>query len=134
MNNAPMSSTPKVKITTFRAVFKTSLSVSCAMKFWTFKPSLNEDPPRKKKAKNEVKVKIPKPPICIKLKIMVCPSKVKSLAVSSTINPVTHTALVDVNKASVKEIPAVVAFGSNNKNAPIKIMAKKLPTKTMAGL
>ena len=59
---APTASTAKVKITTLRAALKTSLMPSCAIKSLVFNPSLNEELPLKKKAKKEVKVKIPIPP------------------------------------------------------------------------
>ena len=49
-------------------------------------------------------------------KIMVCPKSVKYVAVSTTINPVTQTALVEVNKASTNEIPPTVAIGAIKSN------------------
>ena len=66
--------------------------------------------------------------------MMVCPKGVKSLAVSTTINPVTAVALVAVKSASVKVIPCVVALGSNNKKVPARAIIAKLPTKRIAGL
>ena len=134
MNKAPTSSTPIVKVTTFKAALKTSFNPSCAIKSRVFNPSLKEELPRKKKAKNEVKVKIPIPPNCIKTMIMDCPTKVKSDEVSTTVKPVTQTALVAVKSAFVKVIPLVVALGSINKKPPINTKIIKLPTKTMAGL
>ena len=77
---------------------------------------------------------MPIPPNCINTKIMDCPITVKSLLVSTTANPVTHTLLVDVNKAFVKLIPCVVALGSISKKAPASAKITKLPTNTMAGL
>ena len=62
------------------------------------------------------------------------PTKVKSVAVSTTVKPVTQTALVEVNKALVKVIPLVVELGSIKRNAPDKAKIKKLPTNTIAGL
>jgi hypothetical protein len=51
---------------------------------------------------------------------------VKKVPVSTTIRPVTHTALVEVNIASMSVIPECVALGSINNRNPITIMAKKL--------
>ncbi len=63
----------------------------------------------------------------------VCPKKVKSVAVSTTIRPVTHTALVAVKKASVKLMEPGVAAGSSSSSAPTTMMPAKLPTKRLAG-
>ena len=62
------------------------------------------------------------------------PIIVKSAAVSTTVKPVTQTALVAVKSALVKVIEPVVALGSISKKAPIKTKIIKLPTKTIAGL
>ena len=134
MNTAPTISTEIVKITTFKAALNTSFKPSCAIKSRVFNPSLNEELPLKKKAKNEVKVKIPIPPNCINTKIMDCPTIVKSFAVSTTDKPVTQTALVAVNSALVKVTPLVVALGNINRKAPDSAKMTKLPTKTIAGL
>ena len=134
MNIAPTSSMPNVNITTFSAALKTSRKPSCAIKSFVFNPSLNDELPLKKKAKNEVKVKIPMPPNCIKTKMMDCPTIVKAEEVSSTVSPVTQTALVAVKSAFVKVIPLVVALGSIKRKPPVKARIKKLPTKTIAGL
>ncbi len=72
---------------------------------------------------------MPKPPTCIKIIRIVCPNKVKCVPVSTTINPVTQTALVEVNKASRYEISSWVALGKINKSEPIKIITKKLAIK-----
>jgi hypothetical protein len=53
--------------------------------------------------------------------------------VSTTISPVTQTALVDVNNASINEIPLYVAFGSINNKVPARIIDKKLKIKSCAG-
>ena len=123
-----------VKITTFKATLKTSLRPSWATKSLVFNPSLNDELPLKKNAKNDVKVKIPIPPSCISTKIIDCPTVVKAELVSTTAKPVTQTALVAVNKALVKLIAAEVALGSINKKAAVKGRIKKLPTNTIAGL
>ena len=56
----------------------------------------------------------------------ICPNWVKKLPVSTTIRPVTQTALVEVNKASISVIPEWVALGSISNITPITIMDKKL--------
>ena len=121
-------------MTTLSAALNTSLKPSWAIKSLVFKPSLNEELPLKKKAKNEVKVKIPIPPNWIKTKIIDCPTTVNAVEVSTTAKPVTQTALVEVKSALVKVIPFVVALGSINKNPPVKAKIIKLPTNTIAGL
>ena len=131
---APISSIESVKITTLTAALNTSFNPSEAIKSFVFSPSLKLEPPLKKKAKNEVNVKIPIPPNCIKTNIMVCPIIVKSFAVFKTDKPVTHTELVAVKIAFVNEIPFVVALGNISKKAPERAKIIKLPTKTMAGL
>jgi hypothetical protein len=50
------------------------------------------------------------------------PNKVKSVAVSFTIKPVTHRAEVDVNIASKRDIPLFVAIGKESSIAPIIII------------
>ncbi len=53
------------------------------------------------------------------------PKIVNCVAGTIVINPVTQTADVDVNSASIYEIvPFVLLIGNHNKNAPIKITAK----------
>jgi len=66
--------------------------------------------------------------------ITVCPNLVKYVPLSTTTSPVTHTAEVDVNKASKNEIrPVCVEMGSESKIAPIKMRAAKPPTKILGG-
>jgi hypothetical protein len=62
------------------------------------------------------------------------PKVVKYAAVSTTIRPVTQTALVDVNKASIGERYLVVAFGNLSRKAPTRIIKMKLLTNSKAGL
>ena len=54
---------------------------------------------------------------------MALPIRVKSLAVSFTINPVTHTADVDVYMASMNVIPCE-DVGIKMRRVPISIIAK----------
>ena len=69
---------------------------------------------------------IPRPPICISAIISVFPLVVKANWVSTTDKPVTQTALVEVKRASVKEIPEVVELGIIRSKAPKKITNAKL--------
>ena len=71
---------------------------------------------------------MPIPPNCMRKRMMMCPAVVNVVATSMVVSPVTHTALVAVNRASKNDIPLTVARGNNNSPVPAKIMAKKLPT------
>ena len=62
-----------------------------------------------------------------------CPNVVKYFPVSTTVNPVTHTALVAVKSASIIEIPLYVAFGRSNSKVPPKIKSIKLITRSRPG-
>lgn len=57
---------------------------------------------------------------------MSCPKEVKSTGVSLTISPVTQTADVAVNTASIKRSSPLCAKGSDRSNAPLNIRAIKL--------
>jgi hypothetical protein len=61
------------------------------------------------------------------------PKGVKTVAVSTTIKPVTQTALTEVNRASRNDNGCIVAFGSINNPLPIAIINKKLKAKIMEG-
>ena len=117
----------------FNKDLKTSLNLSELEKsfkkiwFWN-------EPPLKRNPNKLVKVITPRPPIWINVKIIPLPIGVNCEAVSTTVNPVTQTALVEVKKASIKRIPFVVEFGSNNRPVPIKIINRKLPAKRAKGL
>ena len=74
------------------------------------------------------------PPIWIRARMINFPRKVYRVAVSTTASPVTHTALVDVNKASVKLIGMVVDIGIISSMAPAKIKNAKLVMNSCAGL
>jgi hypothetical protein len=66
--------------------------------------------------------------------MMVLPKKVKLVAVSIVVRPVTQTAEVEVKNASVMLIPFVVADGSINKRQPISIIKIKLERNRSDGL
>jgi len=63
----------------------------------------------------------------------ICPKRVKSFGVSFTINPVTQTADVDVNSASIKEHSFVFAIGSIRRIAPKRITDRKPRTRICGG-
>ena len=84
-------------------------------------------------AKKVVKVIMPSPPIWIRMRITSCPQNVKACGVSTTINPVTHEADVDVNNASMGFIPEVVASGSNSNNVPKVIKLAKVKSNRYSG-
>lgn len=65
--------------------------------------------------------------------IIPLPKSVNAVDVSTTIKPVTQTALVDVKMASINEMPSVVALGNRSKAVPRNINPKKLRTKIVAG-
>lgn len=64
--------------------------------------------------------------------MIVWPKVEKYVPVSTTIRPVTHTAEVAVNNASIKDklLPFCEEMGSINKKAPHKIKLEKLIVKT----
>lgn len=72
---------------------------------------------------------MPKPPTCMSTIRMDFPKGVKTVAVSTTIKPVTQTALTEVNRASRNDKGCIVAFGSINNPLPIAIINKKLIAK-----
>ena len=69
----------------------------------------------------------PRPPIWISISNIACPKADQYEAVSLTTSPVTHTAEVDVNNASEKEVilPSLEETGSIRSSAPIRITAIK---------
>ncbi len=72
------------------------------------------------------KVMIPRPPSWTRSSMINLPKSVKSLAVSRTMRPVTQTADVEVNIASIQPILLTVEIGSKSRVAPKKIRAMKL--------
>ena len=65
--------------------------------------------------------------------IIVSPIGVNVVGISTGLNPVTHTALVETNKESTQPMPSIVLFGSINKPEPIIIIVIKLPASIKAG-
>jgi len=69
----------------------------------------------------------PRPPTWIRHKITIFPKVVKKEPVSTTVSPVTQTAEVAVNKASIKDIePVSVAHVVCSNAVPIIIIMIKL--------
>ena len=88
-----------------------------------------------KRNRNTEMVMRPRPPSWIKNRTTVWPNMLKWLPVSTTTRPVTHTALVAVNKASMGLMPLPVALtGRASKTAPTKIVRQKLISMSAAGL
>ena len=54
---------------------------------------------------SDARVMMPNPPTWIRPRMTACPNPVQYVGVSTTVNPVTHTALVEVNNASTKLAP-----------------------------
>lgn len=77
---------------------------------------------------------IPRPPNWNRLRIIACPTGVKYVAVSWTISPVTHTAEVDVKRASINEIwPDSVLKGRRRRRVPRQMAAMKLTARSWPG-
>jgi hypothetical protein len=77
---------------------------------------------------------IPKPPICMRIRIINCPKEEKSFPVSRTINPVTQGAEVAVKRALIKPIlfPVLEAAGRLRSIVPIVITARN-PNNNICG-
>ncbi len=75
-----------------------------------------------KRAKKAKKLISPSPPTWMSESMTACPKGVKTVAVSTTVRPVTHTADVAVNKASRGSIPFVAA-GRRSRPVPVRIIA-----------
>ena len=73
-------------------------------------------------------VMTPRPPICIRTKIIICPNKLQWVAVVTVVNPVTQVDVVAVKRALINGVDWSLAelMGKDNKKAPIKITTKKL--------
>ncbi len=81
------------------------------------------------------KVMIPSPPSWMSPRMTAWPKGVKPVPVSRTTRPVTHTALVAVNRASTNPTgwPAGVAAGRRSRPVPTAMRAAKLPTRSRKG-
>ena len=72
-------------------------------------------------------IMMPMPPSWIRLKMTICPVRVKVVPVSTTVSPVTQTADVAVKRASMNaRLPPVVLWGSIKTIEPARIAPAKL--------
>ena len=82
------------------------------------------------------KIMIPSPPSWMRPSTTAWPKSDRSVAVSTTVRPVTQVALVAVNRASSNHrgrCPVGTARGSISRPAPTRIRNRKLPTSSRAG-
>ena len=99
-------------------------------KCWYLKPALLR---AMKAVKNVAKDKMLNPPNCINIKMTTCPLSVKSVPVFTTVNPVIQEALVEVNSASINEIPSIVILGSISNKVPTDINKKNERSMSVGG-
>ncbi len=78
----------------------------------------------------------PIPPICIMKRMTICPNRDQFENVSAMTSPVTHVALVDVNRASTISVhwPVRDEIGRQSSNVPVRITAIKLSAMIRVGL
>ena len=76
----------------------------------------------------------PRPPICMRHRSTSCPKGVKSLPTLNTPSPVTHTALVLMNRPSTQEIGRVVIPGSMSSSHPTTTRVAKLIQRELYGV
>lgn len=134
MKKAPIPSIIKVKTRIFSNMENNDCSVPPAIISRTVSWLDIFILPIKNSAKKVVSVITPKPPIWISIRMMNFPSMVNAVAISKGVRPVTQTALVETNKASIKEIRIRPLLGDINKKVPIRMMIKKLVAIIKAGL
>ena len=62
------------------------------------------------------------------IKITICPKILHEVTVGTTTSPVTQVDVVAVKRASIKAagFPSAELMGSESKNAPVRIVTKKL--------
>jgi len=125
---APINSTERVKTTIYRISLLRLSILTCPKALFIVIFSVIESFRPSNMANIVENVMIPKPPICISIRIISLPNGEKKAPVSLTINPVTHTALVAVNKLSISAVsfPGAKAIGRLNNTAPINMAVKKL--------
>ncbi|CAM5196973.1 hypothetical protein CDEN61S_02692 [Castellaniella denitrificans] len=80
------------------------------------------------------KVTKPMPPTCTRANTTAWPKKLRSVAGSISIRPVTVTADVAVNSASNTPKGWRCATGRDSSTVPIRIRTRKLPARTAGGL
>jgi hypothetical protein len=101
---------------------------------WTISLPLKEIPLPIKTKKTVEKVMIPRPPVWIRSMVITWPMVEKSFPVSRTTRPVTHTAEVEVKRASINRREFWEAeIGKLRRIAPVRMTPAKLRTKILAG-
>jgi hypothetical protein len=70
----------------------------------------------------------PRPPICMRTRITICPNRLHVETVGRVTSPVTQVDVVAVKRASIKGVasPFAELMGKDSKTAPTKIAIKKL--------
>ena len=71
---------------------------------------------------------IPRPPICIIIRMITCPKTLHVLNVGSVTSPVTHIDVVAVKRASMycTAVPSDVLIGNERSRLPINTAIRKL--------
>ena len=79
---------------------------------------------------------IPSPPVWMSARMMILPPRLKTVAVSTTISPVTHTAEVAVKRELISPRPCLstVVNGSMRSSVPVRMISRKLESIARAGL
>jgi hypothetical protein len=101
---------------------------------WTVSRSWNETRPPATRRMSEENVMIPSPPSWMRARITDWPKPLNAVAVSTTTRPVTQTAEVAVNRASMKAMrPPRALAGSQRSTPPARTARKKLRARARAG-
>ncbi len=90
--------------------------------------------PEKKVAKQLVNVNKPRLPSCTSTDITIIPNGVNVDGISTAARPVMHTALADMNRESIYDIPLIVHRGSISRKDPTIMKNRKLSAIIMEGL
>ncbi len=132
---APTASTARVVRTMPRRARPTSVIMGRSKTSRSRLPSRTPIPRPSSRLRVAVSDMMPRPPSWISSRITVRPKRVNPAPVSRTISPVTHTALVEVNRASRKLMgwSGGVARGSIRRPEPTRINEAKMSTKDAAG-
>ena len=95
---------------------------------------MSETRPAATSRMSEENVMMPSPPSWMSPRMTAWPNPLNAVAVSTTTSPVTQTAEVAVNSASMKEMrPPRALGGSQSKTAPPRMAKAKLRARTRAG-
>ena len=87
------------------------------------------------RARIEVRVSVPSPPIWMATRMTICPNRDHWAAVDTVVNPVTVTAEVAVNAASTKRVvrPGLAETGSHSSSANVRFTTRNTITANRAG-